>query len=206
MFDDIAACGSTALRLSDIIVKNDWSAAGLPTNLNIRISLHCAPVFPVIDPVSRLRNFTGCHTSRAARIEPVTPPGKVYCSQAFAAVSATLGITDYECAYVGRRPLAKSYGDQPLYHLYAKSQKAVAGISAPANAPSSVPLAMTQQHGGGAMDVAAMTESRVLSSTSIKPMHVIGQRKHQNVEVGRDSSKRSRKISTLMRRASYGEQ
>ena len=140
VFHDIAACGRCSLLLSDLITKTDWTTAGLP-RLGLRTSLHCAPLFPVIDPVSGLPNFTGCHTSRAARIEPITPPGQVYCSEAFATVSSTLGITDYECAYVGRRPLAKKYGDQPLYHVSQRREKrmVVAGAAsdrAPAPAPA----------------------------------------------------------------------
>ncbi len=64
-----------------------------------------------------LQNYTGVHTSRAARIEPITPPGCVYCSQAFAALSETLGAATYSCNYVGNVELAKAYGLQPVYHV-----------------------------------------------------------------------------------------
>jgi len=37
------------------------------------------------------RGYTGSHTNRAARIEPITPPGQVYASSAFAAVAAATG-------------------------------------------------------------------------------------------------------------------
>ena len=62
-------------------------------------------------------NYTGVHTSRAARIEPITPPGCVYCSQSFAAISKTLSVTQFDCDYVGNVPLAKGYGSQPVYHV-----------------------------------------------------------------------------------------
>jgi class 3 adenylate cyclase len=55
--------------------------------------------------------------SQAARIEPVTPPGQVYVSEAFAAAAAARGVQVFTCDYVGRLPLAKGYGDYPLYHL-----------------------------------------------------------------------------------------
>ncbi len=83
----------------------------------MRIALHCGPVFGGIDPVTRLDMFTGPHTSRTARIEPITPPGKVYASEAFAAVSTASGDDAVDFVYVGRTQLAKSYGSLPLYHV-----------------------------------------------------------------------------------------
>lgn len=107
--------------LSDLITKVPWHTLGLPSNLNIRISLHAAPVHVVTDPILRLKNYTGVHTSRAARIEPITPPGSVYCTQAFAAISEMLGVQSYECTYVGNVPLAKKYGMQPVFAVRWKS-------------------------------------------------------------------------------------
>ena len=39
-----------ALELSDLVTTTAWELRGLPSNLNIRISLHAAPVFKVVDP------------------------------------------------------------------------------------------------------------------------------------------------------------
>ena len=62
-------------------------------------------------------NYTGVHTSRAARIEPITPPGSVYCSQAFAAIVETLRgkPRTFDCQYVGNVPLPKGYGMAPVF-------------------------------------------------------------------------------------------
>jgi hypothetical protein len=150
-----------ALMLSHVVASVAWDRMGLPASLNIRISLHAAPVHAVVDPgtvllvssfpivcevgrwfeaVLRQVNYTGVHTSRAARIEPITPPGCVYCSQvavfwlllllsyacrlgfdgcwqSFACISKSLSVTQYECEYVGNVPLAKGYGSQPVYHV-----------------------------------------------------------------------------------------
>lgn len=38
-------------------------------------------------------------------------------SQSFAAISRTLSVTQYDCSFVGNVPLAKGYGDQPVYHV-----------------------------------------------------------------------------------------
>jgi len=41
-------------------------------------------VYECKDPVTSTRAFIGTHVSRAARIEPVTPPGEVYASESVA--------------------------------------------------------------------------------------------------------------------------
>ena len=66
----------------------------------------------------------GTNVSLAARIEPVTPPGKVYCSQTFAALSVTEGVQDFVCAYVGEIPLHKDAGTLPLYDVKPRSSTA----------------------------------------------------------------------------------
>eukprot|EP01138_Halocafeteria_seosinensis_P000025 gb/GECG01000025.1/.p1 GENE.gb/GECG01000025.1/~~gb/GECG01000025.1/.p1 ORF type:complete len:1054 (+),score=121.54 gb/GECG01000025.1/:1-3162(+) len=116
VFFGISDAGEFALTLSDLVSKVKWKSIGLPDNLKIRVSLHAAPVYALVDPITGVKNYTGVHTSRAARIEPITPPGSVYCSQAFAAVAANLP-ANFECSYVGNVPLAKAYGMQPVYHV-----------------------------------------------------------------------------------------
>jgi class 3 adenylate cyclase len=111
------AAGLFALELSEVVRQTDWTAFGLPATLSLRIALHCGPTHEVIDPVVQQRGFTGAHVSRAARIEPVTPPGSVYSSQPFAALCECEGIEDFSCEYVGRMPLAKKFGDFPTFSI-----------------------------------------------------------------------------------------
>ena len=63
-------------------------------------------------------NCIGTHVSHAARIEPVTPPGQVFASQAFAALSAAERVRDFACHYVGQTALAKGHGIYPTYHVH----------------------------------------------------------------------------------------
>jgi len=111
------AAGLYALELCDAVRSTDWTAFGLPANLSLRVALHCGPAHEVTDPVTGQRNFTGTHVSRAARIEPVTPAGCVYASQSFAALCECEGVDDFVCEYVGRMPLAKSFGHWPTYSM-----------------------------------------------------------------------------------------
>ena len=117
VFDDPETAGRYALGLSERIRREDWTARGLPADLNMRIGLHCGPVFVGRDPITGMPLYTGNHTSRTARIEPITPPGQVYASSAFAAVATARGIKSLHFSYIGRTQLAKGYGVLPLYHV-----------------------------------------------------------------------------------------
>lgn len=116
VFGDAVRAGHFALELSSLAGGTDWAARGLPAGFNLRIALHCGPVHCGRDPLTGGAIYTGPHTSRAARIEPITPPGQVYASSAFAAVAAASGAT-FDLSYVGRMPLAKGYGRLGLYHV-----------------------------------------------------------------------------------------
>jgi class 3 adenylate cyclase len=116
VFADAGAAGHFALQLSALAAGTDWASRGLPAGFNLRVALHCGPVHCGRDPLTGLPIYTGPHTSRAARIEPITPPGQVYASSAYAAVVAATG-EGLELTYVGRMPLAKSYGTLGLYHV-----------------------------------------------------------------------------------------
>jgi class 3 adenylate cyclase len=115
VFDSVRAAGLFALDLTDTIVATDWSAWGLPREMTLRIGLHAGPAYACIDPVTGRLNYLGAHVSRAARIEPITPPGQVYASGEFAAVARAERVTDFHCEYVGRTPMPKSYGTLPMY-------------------------------------------------------------------------------------------
>ena len=64
----------------------DKLASGLPDDMTLRIGLHLGPVYTRARPDPAMHdNFFGAHVSRAARIEPVTPPGCVYVTETMAA-------------------------------------------------------------------------------------------------------------------------
>jgi len=117
VFADVKDAGQFALELCELMVNTDWSKKGLPKAINLRIALHAGPVYSCVDPVTGQQSYTGTHVSRAARIEPITPPGQVYASQAFAALAAAEGIKEFTCDYVGQTPLAKGYGTFATYHV-----------------------------------------------------------------------------------------
>ena len=106
-----------ALGFLASMLSVDWRATGLPEESQIRVALHAGPVFRSFDPVMGRDGHFGSSVTRAARIEPVTPPGMVYASEAFAATLAATGQRSYALEYVGRLPLAKNYGESRIYRL-----------------------------------------------------------------------------------------
>jgi class 3 adenylate cyclase len=114
VFSSVRDAGLFALDLRDGVGLTDWATKGLP-NLNLRIGLHAGPVYSCTDPVTQRANYIGAHVSRAARIEPITPTGQVYSSQAFAALAAAEGVKEFRCDYVGQTSMAKKYGTFPTY-------------------------------------------------------------------------------------------
>ena len=115
VFDSVASTGVFALELVDAVRAIDWRARGFTNDINVRIGLHAGPAYVCIDPVTKRRNYIGAHVSRAARIEPIAPPGEVYASGAFAALTRTDQVDAFRCTYVGQTPLAKGYGTFPTY-------------------------------------------------------------------------------------------
>ena len=117
VFADVEQAGQFALELRDAVRDAPWADYGLPEDLSIRIALHAGPVHEFTDAVTKNRNFAGTHVSQAARVEPITPAGQVYASQAFAALVEFGQVQSLRCQYVGQQPLAKGYGVFPTYHV-----------------------------------------------------------------------------------------
>ena len=111
---------SFALLLSEDMHAVDWSTLGLAQTSRIRICLHAGPVFCAFDPVIARDNYFGSSVTRAARIEPITPPGTVFASEAFAAALAASGHRDYSLEYVGSVGLAKDFGESRVYRLASR--------------------------------------------------------------------------------------
>ncbi len=117
VFLTVRDAGLFALQLSDLFHTTDWQAAGMPPDLRTRVGLHVGPSHSLTDPLTGQFTYMGHHVSRAARIEQITPPGRVHASRAFAALATAEGIAEFECEYAGRKPLPKGYGTFPVYHL-----------------------------------------------------------------------------------------
>lgn len=115
VFATVKEAGQFALGLRDWVSRTDWQTLGLPKELLLRISLHAGPVYIWNQTALAGLRYSGSHVSRAARIEPITPPNQVYASQEFAALATSQGVADFVCEYVGQITLPKQAGVAPLY-------------------------------------------------------------------------------------------
>lgn len=121
IFDSMLKAGRFALELQHLTVSGKWKIAGSAEKLKLRIALHAGPVYRIPDPVFPKDSFIGTNVNFAARMECVTTPGEVFCSQAFAALAATEGVHEFLCKYVGKIPFPKGAGTHPLYVLTRRS-------------------------------------------------------------------------------------
>ena len=120
VFLNVDAAGQFALQLADLAGATKWEDKGLRADLNLRIALHAGPAYEFDDPITGNRSYSGTHVSRAARLEPITPAGQVYATEAFAALAAAHRPATFTSEYVGQTPMAKGYGTMPTYHVRKK--------------------------------------------------------------------------------------
>lgn len=117
VFDEVAPAIRALLDLRDAMRRVDALAFGAAAGANMRIAAHYGSVYGGQDPVTGAANFYGSEVSRAARVEPVTPPGHVYVTEPLAAAASLTARDVGTTTYVGQLNLAKNYGTAALYRL-----------------------------------------------------------------------------------------
>ena len=117
---DVEHAAGCALDLLDELAAFNPEEQGLPAYMGIRIGGHFGPVYRLRDPILRRWNYLGSHVSLAAMIEPVTPAGTTYVTEAFAAALALQTDSAFECEYAGQVAAAKQYGTLRMYALRRK--------------------------------------------------------------------------------------
>ena len=117
VLEHIAPAAECALALQQAIAGIDLAALGLPDHLALRVGAHAGPVYEAHDPIRHEPTFFGAQVTRTARIEPATPEGEVYVTDAFASALALEPRAGYDAEYVGHIPTAKGYGIFSMYVL-----------------------------------------------------------------------------------------
>lgn len=117
VFSEVGQAGHCAFGLRDALTPELLTAVGLPESLVPRIALDYGPLIPVHDAVQGVAKFAGRAMTRAARVEPVTPPGQIHATQAFACEVALNPGCGLACDYAGQTATAKDFGVMPLYAL-----------------------------------------------------------------------------------------
>ncbi len=115
VFDSAAAAAQCGLAMQQALTAEAFTDWGLPGSLIPRIAIDFGPLQPVWDPLQDRAKFAGRVMTRAARIEPVTPPGLVYATEALACEIALTPQSGLACDYAGLVPTAKGFGTLPLY-------------------------------------------------------------------------------------------
>ncbi|MEI7729732.1 MAG: adenylate/guanylate cyclase domain-containing protein [Verrucomicrobiota bacterium] len=119
-FDSVGNAGRFALALQKFVQSKNWKNLGFSAHFNLRIALHVGPVFRFPDPFMSKDSFLGSAINFAARIEPKTPPGEIYCSEIFTALAAAEGVSDFECEHVSKLTLPKVDEAKQIFVLRAK--------------------------------------------------------------------------------------
>ena len=103
----------------ELIGRGDGAGngAGNGAEMGMRIGVHHGPIYKGFDRVVKQPLWFGTEVTRTARIEPVTPTGAVYCTEAFAAMLALENADAFTQYYVGRVELDKDYGQIGMYRL-----------------------------------------------------------------------------------------
>ena len=124
VFRDVTAAARCALELQDTLARIDLASLGLPSDLDLRIGAHAGSMMLINDPVSHRPTYWGRELTRAARIEPRTPEGEVYVTDAFAALLALEPGAPFATEYVGRVTTAKDFETIPMYRLLRRYSSA----------------------------------------------------------------------------------
>ncbi len=118
---DAPCAASLALELQSSLRDFDYALLGMTESSGMRIGVHYGPAYETMDPITGKITLYGTEVSRAARIEPVTPPGAVFVTEPFAAILALEAPDEYRCRYAGKIEFAKGYENYPIYQLVEKS-------------------------------------------------------------------------------------
>ena len=115
--DDAATVATVAADIHAIVDRVRPTLGGMLGKLELRLSAHYAPVHEGLDAVEGTTTYFGSQLSFAARVEPVTPPGMIFVTEAFAARLALEAPERFATEYAGEIELAKRYGKYRLYSL-----------------------------------------------------------------------------------------
>ena len=117
IFDTAEAGARCALDIQNALKQLNLRQLGFTHPLELRLAVHYGPIFRGRDFLTKSETFFGAHVTRAARIEPVTPPGEVFVTEAMAAALALSATASVRPEYVGNTQLAKNYGSLRMYVL-----------------------------------------------------------------------------------------
>jgi adenylate cyclase len=126
VFRTPAQAAECAIAMQQQSQSFDHARHGIDVDLQLRIAIHHGPAHPVRDPILNKDSFAGREIIRAARIEPVTPPGEIYVTEQLASALFLTGAKAWRCDYVGIQPAAKGFGNFRMYSIKPRGEPLVA--------------------------------------------------------------------------------
>lgn len=114
---DVREIAHIALDLRDLFHSVDWRRHGIPV-LQARISLHTGTMWTGVDVFTNRTMISGRTVNLAARIEPITEPGRVWATDDFVRILSREDQPLFRASSVGRRKLPKDAGEEELFVVY----------------------------------------------------------------------------------------
>lgn len=107
----------TALHIRDAFRTTNWRTKGYPEDFYIRIGVHLDQVTIYYRGDGMIQDAIGQAVDTTARIEPITTLNSVFCSKYFFDLLLNRGIGKIKGISLGKRMLAKQFGEMELYEL-----------------------------------------------------------------------------------------
>jgi class 3 adenylate cyclase len=115
--DNPLVLAEIALQIRDKIRNKDWKQFGLNESIAVRIALHAQMARVMLTPDGVVSNVIGKGVDKTARIEPITEPNDVICSEAFYQLLVNEEPVNISGIHIGRKALAKNFGQMDLFRL-----------------------------------------------------------------------------------------
>jgi class 3 adenylate cyclase len=138
--DNPVVLAEIALQIRDKIKNKDWMKFGLNEVIAVRIALHAQTAQVIVEPDGTVSNVVGKGVDKAARIEPVTEPNEVFCSDVFHQLLLNESVQNIRGIAIGRRALAKNFGEMNLFRLVWASETPQKPLAVAVLKTPSIPL------------------------------------------------------------------
>jgi len=113
-FGSARAAAECALDVRDFFRRTP-EAEGVPVGLSPRVALHVGEVINAYNPLIKRSDVFGHAVHLAARLEPVTTKGQVFCTKEFAAALEAIKGMGAAAYSVGEVRLPKDFGDVEVF-------------------------------------------------------------------------------------------
>ena len=125
--DGFLVCSTTclesanlALKFRDACLSKNWKADDIKSPIIPRIGLHFGQITTYVNQENNheIESVVGKSIINAARIEPITVAGAVFCSEKFKLQLEDDASNNSVFIHQGTKELVKNFGDMPIYSVH----------------------------------------------------------------------------------------